>query len=112
MSADSQIVVPPSFIDLFTDARGRLRVSPQELTARYELCEDLAHHLSEQAAHIHHGYGGPEREDILLRMHAGLTQAEAGVPAAQARWITLRLAELMQWPAPTLPDLAGEPDPV
>jgi hypothetical protein len=38
---------------------------------------------------------------VLLRLHAGL--AEGGVvDAAVARWVTHRLAELLEWPQPVL----------
>ena len=104
MSADSQIFVPPSFVALYSDARGRVQTTLAELTARYELCEDLANHLTEQAQHLHHGAAVPSEEEILLRMHAGLASAESGVSADEARWVTQRLAELLQWPMPSWPD--------
>ncbi len=104
MSADSQIFIPPSFIALYTDARGRLRSTPAELATRYELCEDLANHLTEQAQRLHHGAAVPSEDEILQRIHAGLATAESGVQPEEARWITQRLAELLQWPAPTLED--------
>ena len=46
---DNQILVPPSFMAVYTDTRGRLRESADVVRARYELCEDLAGHLVEQA---------------------------------------------------------------
>ena len=49
MSDDNQLFVPPSFVALFHDARGRLREPKAQLLARYELCEDLAQLLVEQA---------------------------------------------------------------
>ena len=49
MSADSQIYIPPSFVAIYSDARGRLQTTLDELAARYELCEDLANHLTEHA---------------------------------------------------------------
>ena len=50
MSDDSQIVVPPSFIALYV-VPGKIKpnVSRQFLIERYELCEDLAQVLVEQA---------------------------------------------------------------
>ena len=104
MSADSQIYVPPSFIALCTDARGRLQVPLAELAARYELCEDLANHLTEQAQRLHHGAAVPSEEEILRRIHAGLATAESGVTAPEAHWTVQRLAELLQWPMPSWPD--------
>ena len=54
MDNDNQILPPPSFIALYSDARGRLRESPDVVRARYELCEDLATHLVEQAQTLYH----------------------------------------------------------
>ena len=44
---DNQIIVPPSFIALFSDARQRLREPAAQVRQRYELCEDLACQLVE-----------------------------------------------------------------
>ncbi len=100
---DNQILIPPSFIALYSDARGRLRLPLDELRARYELCEDLACHLMEQAGQIYHG-GARSEEGVLQGMHAGLAAPGTGVSAAEARWITLRLAELLNWRSPELPE--------
>ncbi|MBS0293691.1 MAG: hypothetical protein JSS01_14370 [Proteobacteria bacterium] len=99
---DNQILVPPSFIALYADARQRLRVPLDELRARYELCEDLACHLVEQAGQLYHG-GARSEEGVLLGMHAGLAAPGSGVNAQEAHWITLRLAELLGWRSPQLP---------
>jgi hypothetical protein len=69
---------------------------------RYELCDDLACHLVEQAQTLYH-VQAPSESDILLRIHAGLCTAESGVTPPEARWITLRLAELLEWRCPELP---------
>jgi len=102
MQDDNQILVPPSFIALYSDARQRLAAPIHEVRARYELCEDLACHLVEQAQQLYHG-GARSEEGVLLGMHAGLASADAGVSAQEARWITLRLAELLGWHSPVLP---------
>ena len=49
MNDDNQILVPPSFIAVHSDARGRLRERAEVLRQRYELCEALASHLVEHA---------------------------------------------------------------
>lgn len=100
---DNQILVPPSFIALYSDARQRLLAPAGEVRARYELCEDLACHLVEQAQQIYHG-GARSEEGVLLGVHAGLASADAGVSPREARWITLRLAELLGWRSPQLPE--------
>ena len=102
MQDDHQIFLPPSFTALYSDTRGRLRATAAQLCARYELCEDLANHLVEQAQQLYHG-GARSEEGVLLGMHAGLASPDAGVSAPEARWITLRLAELLQWRSPELP---------
>ena len=102
MDDDNQIFIPPSFSALYCDAHARLRLPVAELRARYELCEDLAQHLVEQAQQLYHG-AVPSEEEVLRRIHAGLAGAESGVTPPEARWITLRLAELLQWHSPELP---------
>ncbi|MBA4175478.1 MAG: ATPase with chaperone activity [Leptothrix sp. (in: Bacteria)] len=100
MSEDSQIVVPPSFVALFVPP-GRLRPTAgrDRITARYELCEDLAQLLTEQATTKKWELGVTEA-DVLQRIQRGLL-ADAGVVSApEARWVVRRLAELLGWPDP------------
>lgn len=100
--------IPPSFMGLFL-LRGRLRpgVRAAEVAARYEACEDLAQALTEQARERQFSLGVTEA-DVLVRMHRGLAQPEAGLSPAEAWWVTHRLAELLAWPCP-LPDTAPDP---
>jgi hypothetical protein len=105
MHDDNQIIVPPSFIAVFSDGRGRLQVSPDQVRTRYELCEDLASHLVEQAQMLYHG-GNSSEEGVLLGMHAGLAAEGSVVSPAEAGWIILRMAELLTWHAPPLPGTA------
>ena len=102
MHDDNQILVPPSFILLYSDARGRLQARPAQLRERYELCEDLANHLVEHAQTLYH-VQAPSEAEILLRIHAGLAEPESGVTPPEATWIACRLAELLQWQCPALP---------
>ena len=97
----NQIHVPPSFMAVYSDARGRLTASANEVRTRYELCEDLAGHLVEQAQTLYH-VQAPSEAEILRRIHAGLCAAESGVSPAEATWIATRLAELLNWPCPAL----------
>jgi hypothetical protein len=96
MADDYQIEIPPSFIALYSDARHRLTVPLAWLRERYEVCEDLAQQLIESAQHIHHDLGVPQHE-VLQRMQAGLLTPDSGFDAAQARWVLLRLTELLGW---------------
>ena len=99
MSDDYQIEIPPSFYALYTDARKRLTVPLRELRERYEVCEDLANHLTEHAKGAHVAAGLAE-DEVLARTRAGLCAPEAGVSAAEATWVVRRLAELIGWPDP------------
>ena len=107
MHDDNQILIPPSFIALHSDARQRLLLPVDELRARYELCEDLAQHLVEQAQQLYHG-GARSEEGVLLGMHAGLAAEGSVVTEPEAGWIVQRLAELLEWRAPQLPAPAAQ----
>ena len=100
MSDASQILIPPSFVALFVPP-GKVRptLGLREMAVRYELCEDMAQLLTEQAGQLQWKLGVHE-SDILARMHAGLSGGEAGISAAEAVWIIKRMAELLDWPWP------------
>lgn len=102
MADDSQIPIPPSFLALHADARGRLRLPRAEFHARYELCEDLAQALVERAQAIRFDLGVTEA-DVLERIAAGLQPPAAGLDVAEADWVVTRLAELLDWPWPGRP---------
>ena len=104
---DNQILVPPSFMAVYTDTRGRLRESADVVRTRYELCEDLAGHLVEQAQILYH-VQAPSEKEILQRIHAGLCTPESAMEPGEATWIVSRLAELLQWPCPELPAAGTE----
>lgn len=99
-SDDNQIEVPPSFIALFV-APGRIKpnASRAEIQARYEFCEDLASMLTETAQSRLWELGIAE-SDVLERIHAGLQGGQVDVSAAEAEWVTRRLAELLGWDSP------------
>ncbi len=103
MDNDSQIHIPDSFIALFVPP-GRIKptATRDTIAARYELCEDLASHLVEPTGAAHHAHGIAE-DELLQRCEQGLASPESGVSAAEATWITWRLAELLGWPAPGRP---------
>jgi hypothetical protein len=69
---------------------------------RYELCEDLACALVEQAQSIYHR-GHSDEEAVLLGLHSAIGSPAAGLSPAEGQWVILRLAELLQWRAPQLP---------
>ena len=96
---DNQILVPPSFMAVYTDTRGRLRESADVVRARYELCEDMAQLLTEQAANLQFQLG--ITEDLALeRCLQGLLATPDVLIESEARWVVCRLAELLNWPLP------------
>jgi hypothetical protein len=96
----NQIEVPPSFLALFTSPSGvRLTEPMSTVRRRYELCEDLAQMLTEQASTALFKSGGSERE-VLEKFQLALTVAESAVQPAEATWVVRRLAELLGWGAP------------
>ncbi len=113
MSDDDQTEVPPSFIALHADPRGRLRITRADLRQRYEWCEDMAQMLVERAQRVHHDIGVPQ-DEVIARIGAGLSDPASDVDAAESTWVLHRLAELLGWDweevAPK-PHAASEADP-
>ena len=71
----------------------------REMAARYELCEDMAQLLTEQAANLQFQLG--ITEDLALeRCLQGLLATPDVLIEAEARWVVCRLAELLNWPLP------------
>lgn len=103
MSDDNQVYVAPSFQALYRDARHRWTLPPGEVAARHELCEDLAQHLTTHCQNVHVEIGA-ETDEVLERCQQGLLTPESGVSEAEASWVVTRLAELLGWPHPGLPD--------
>ena len=101
MDDTSQIQPPPSFAELFRTRSGKLSAPIAEVVARYELCEDLAQMLVEQAQILYH-QSAPSESAILQTMFQGLQADGAVVSPSEARWVILRLAELLNWQTPEL----------
>lgn len=100
MEDPNQIEVPPSFTALFASPSGYRLLEPMSVVRqRYELCEDLAQMLTEQASTVLFKSGGSQRE-VLERMQLALTGPESVVQPAEATWVVRRLAELLEWEAP------------
>lgn len=99
MSDEYQIPIPPSFVAVHADARGRLLLPRDDFRARYELCEDLAQALTERAEALKFDLGVTEA-DVLQRVGQGLQGPDAGLLAGEAVWVLRRLAELLGWPDP------------
>jgi hypothetical protein len=103
VSEENQSFVPESFMALYLD-KGRYKPSlPRaELTARYEMCEDLAHLLVETASTQQFDLGITE-DDALERCWRGLLVEPAVITPDEAFWVVCRLAELLSWPFPQTP---------
>lgn len=111
MMDEDQSPIPESFIALYLP-RGRARPTAprQTIAARYDLCEDMAQMLTEHARTTLFALAITE-ELVLERMHQGLLTDDSVVDRAEARWITHRLAELLEWPPPELPTDEGRGTP-
>jgi hypothetical protein len=97
MEDSNQIEVPPSFLALFASPSGQRLLEPMAtVRRRYELCEDLAQMLTEQASTALLKSGGTEAE-VLQKMHEALATGESPVQPAEAAWVVRRLAELLGW---------------
>ena len=100
MDDPNQIEVPPSFLALFSTPSGHRLTEPMSFVrTRYELCEDLAQMLTEQAATAAFKTGGSERE-VLARMRSALEAEGSPVQPVEAGWVVRRLAELLGWEDP------------
>jgi hypothetical protein len=108
MTSDvDQTLIPRSFIELFVPEGAVKPREPREVIAgRYDLCEDLAQMLAEQARSKLWELGVTE-QDVLERIRRGLLLDDSIVTAAEAGWVIGRLAELLDWPQPTPADSAG-----
>jgi hypothetical protein len=100
MEDPNQIEVPPSFTALFASPSGHRLLQPMSVVReRYELCEDLAQMLTEQASTVLFKSGHRERK-VLQQMRLALTGPDSVVEPAEAVWVVTRLAELLEWDAP------------
>jgi hypothetical protein len=100
MDDPNQIEVPPSFTALFTAPSGYKLTQPMSFVReRYEMCEDLAQALTEQAATQLFKSGRTEGE-VLAGIRAALSVEGSPVAADEALWVARRLAELLGWEMP------------
>ena len=100
MEDPNQIEVPPSFTALFASPSGHRLLQPMSVVReRYDLCEDLAQMLTEQASTVKFKSGHGEHE-VLQQMRVALTGPDSVVEPAEAVWVVTRLAELLDWDAP------------
>ena len=96
MDESHQVVVPPSFQDLFREP-GRTKLTqpwPTVLT-RYEWCEDLAQALCPQARDQVWALN-VTAADVVQRMAPVLASPEVGLAPEEAQWVSHRLVELIE----------------
>lgn len=107
MDDANQILIPASFVALHVPpGKTRPALGQRELASRYELCEDMAQLLTEQAAQLQFQLG--ITEDLALeRCLQGLLATSEVLGQAEAHWVIGRLAELLQWPLPKGLQLPG-----
>ncbi len=112
MTEEFQIHIPPSFMALYVPP-GKIKptLGLLDMAARYELCEDLANLLTEQAANMQFTLGITE-ELVLQQCELGLLAEPAVVSPVEARWVVCRLAELLNWPMAELLSGSGPETPV
>lgn len=98
MSDNHQIYLPASFTALYVPP-GKIKpsIGQREMVERYELCEDLANLLTEQAANMQFTMGITE-DLVLQQCELGLLADPSVVIPSEARWVVCRLAELLNWP--------------
>lgn len=100
MDDPNQIEVPPSFVALFASPGGyRLKQPMNEVRERYELCEDLAQILCEQASTAAFKSGASPGE-VLARMQAALSAEGGSLRESEPAWVVTRVAELLAWELP------------
>lgn len=97
MSDEYQIEIPASFMALYVlPGRQKPSLPRDELSARYELCEDMAQLLTETARNMEFSLGLAE-SDVLTRCLQGLRVEPAVVNETESVWVVRRLAELLGW---------------
>ena len=100
MSDENQMVVPGSFVALYmVSGRNRAQLSRAQIAERYELCEDLAQLLIDEAR-LKLWELGVTETDVLERVQLGLLAPGAPLRGEEAGWVVRRLAELLDWEMP------------
>ena len=100
MYEENQSFVPETFMALYLD-KGRVkpRLARADLSARYELCEDMANMLIDPVGSQQFQLGITE-DDALERCWRGLLLAPEITSPEESFWVVCRLAELLSWPIP------------
>ena len=100
MYEENQSFVPESFLSLYVKP-GQYKPSlpRNELTQRYEFCEDMANMLVDTVSTQQFQLGITEN-DALEKCWQGLLATRLQMNSEEAFWVVCRLAELLSWPIP------------
>lgn len=99
MSDERQILIPPSFIELYRHpTSGKLTAARAWVEDRHELCEDFSQLLAQQVQTKMMDLG-ITRDDALERIARGLETdpAPLGLSSAEVSWVKSRLIEILQF---------------
>lgn len=108
MNPENQIEIPQSFVELYLrPGRSKPSESWQIVMERYNLCEDMANLLTNTAGQMLFELKVTE-SDVLDRCHRGLALTPGVFSTSECRWVTTRLAELMNWPFPAFRNTTNE----
>ncbi len=100
MDEQNQIEIPQSFMAIYA-RNGRPIETRRTIEERYDLCEDLAVQTSD-VCHTLQFKEDLSEDEVLRRCHASLHGGDVVSPA-EAGWVIVRVAELLQWKRPDLP---------
>ena len=110
MHDSQQIYIPPSFTELFKDPlrpHAKLSEPFSQISARYDLCEDLAQMVCQTALNMMGSLNITEH-DVIQRILQGLSLDAEVVNAQEARWVVERMVELLNWDIPDIHTLLIE----
>jgi hypothetical protein len=97
----NQIEVPASFVALFTAPGGHRLTQPMAaVRGRYELCEDLAQMLCEQAS-VAAFKSAASEDEVLAGLQAALSAEGGPLQASEPEWVVTRIAEILGWNLPS-----------
>ena len=96
MTDERQIVVPNSFLALYTPA-GRTRPTPPRewLEQRHDLCEDFSQLLHETVKEKIWHLGITE-SDVVERVQRGMSELALDLSEAERTWVMTRLEEMLR----------------
>lgn len=95
MTDERQIIIPASFIALYTPVGKARPLAPRAwLEERHDLCEDFARLLAAQVREKVWSLGITE-PDALARVAQGLSKGPLEMSPAETGWVLTRLKELL-----------------